>query len=217
MQKESCSERFSLLSPWFAEIISVVKRDCKNEHLRLDSTFVRQHFGGVPIAKISLEDMRAVYLQQVLAGQERIAEFISNRWLFRNMEVYRFFEEELGKISPEFEKIILTEEQARKILAVAIERFGAEKIFCFVLLNEVALPKAPLDDLQREALECLAKRQQKEEASEEESVLQRMQQELDRTKARYEKKIQEMTKKHQIEIKKFQKQISQLQTEQVNV
>jgi len=214
----SWSERFSLLSPWFTDIISVVKRDCKSEHLRLDPGFTRQHFGGVPIAKIRVEDMRAVYLQQILAGQERIADFISNRWLFRNMEVYRFFEAALGKISPEFEKIEeLTEEQAKAVLDGAIDQFGPEKVFCFVILNEVALPKKAFEEIQRLALECLAKRQQAQETAEEESAVARVQQELERTKERYEKKIQELTKKHEREVQKLQKQILTLQSEHAHV
>ena len=80
--RQTWAGRFSLLSPWFSDIMAVVKRDCKSEHLRLDPLFVRQHFGGTPVQKISLEEMRVVYLQQILAGHERLAEFVANRWLF---------------------------------------------------------------------------------------------------------------------------------------
>jgi len=217
-EKASWSERFSLLSPWFADIMTVVKRDCKSEHLRLDPQFVRQHFGGVPVHKIRLEDMRAVYLQQLLAGQERLADFVANRWLFRNMDVYRFFETVLGKIAPEFEKIDeLSEDQAKELLNGAKEQFGVEKVFCFVVLNEVALPKKSFDDLQRQALESLAERQQQEQELEEQGAVSRIQQELERTKERYEKKIKDLIKKHQAELVKLQKQISKLQSEHANV
>jgi len=198
---QSWSDRYSLLSPWFMDIMTVVKKDCKQEHLRLDPQFVRQHFNGQPVHKIRVEDMRAVYLQQVLAGNERLAEFISNRWVFRNMELYRFFETELQEISPDFEEIKeLSDEQATGLIELALKQFGVEKVFCFVLFNEVALPDKIFNQLQRDALEVLANRQQVEESSKEEDVNKKHLQELERVKSKYEKKLVEMAKKYQSEL-----------------
>jgi hypothetical protein len=209
--RQTWAGRFSLLSPWFSDIIAAVKRDCKSEHLRLDPLFVRQHFGGAPVHKISLEEMRVVYLQQILAGHERLAEFVANRWLFRNMDIYRFFEESLQKISPDFDKIKeLSQEQAEDLIRQAIDAFDCEKVFCFVAINDVALPKEPFERLQRQALECLSKRQESQPADEEAEDENRWRKEMDRIKERHEKKIAEMTKKHQQEILRFQKEISQL-------
>lgn len=52
--------RFSLLTPWFYDIMNTVKRDCKNEHLRLNSSFVREHFASMPLHRITVDEMRAV-------------------------------------------------------------------------------------------------------------------------------------------------------------
>lgn len=205
------AERFSLLSPWFPSIMGEVKKDCKTEHLRLDPVFVQQHFGGIAIHKITLEDMRAVYLQQIFAGNERVAEFIANRWLFRNMEMYRFFEAELAKISPEFEKISeLSGEQAEALVSAACAKFDCGKVLCFVALNEVALPKEHLEKLQRHALQLLA---QKQEQETEESEADRLRQELNRLKERHERKVAEMNKKHQFELQRLQKEVAQLRHE----
>jgi hypothetical protein len=191
--------------------MTVVKRDCKSEHLRLDPLFVRQHFGGTPVQKISLEEMRVVYLQQILAGHERLAEFVANRWLFRNMDMYRFFEEYLQTISKDFDKIgELTQEQAEDLLQKASEKFDWEKIFCFVAINDVALPKEPFERLQRQALECLSKRQKETPASGDTETEGRWRAEMDRMKERHEKKIVEMTKKHHQEVNRLQKEIDQL-------
>jgi hypothetical protein len=192
--------------------MNVVKRDCKAEHLRLDPLFVRQHFGGAPIHRITFEEMRAVYLQQVLGGHNRLAEFVTNRWLFRNMEMYRFFEEALQKISTDFEKIAqLTDEQALPLIEQALDKFDVEKIFCFIILNEVTVSNDCFEKLQRQALEKLAERQEKEpEVGEKDGLLR---QEMDRIKERHEKKIVEMTKKHQQEIQRLQKEISLLRAE----
>lgn len=203
--------RFSLLSPWFSEIIGSIKRDCKAEHLKLDPLFVRQYFGGVPVHRISLEEMRSVYLQQILAGHERLAEFIANRWLFRHMDVYRFFEEMLGKICPDFDKITeLPVEQAQELVDQASSKFTSEVAFCFTILNDVALPQVIFDALQRQALEELAKRQKE---IPEESGVSLLRAEMERVKEKHEKKIQEMTRKHQQEVQRLQREILDLKAE----
>lgn len=207
-------DRFSLLSPWFADIMTVVKKDCKQEHLRLDPQFVRQHFQGKPIPKISTEDMRAVYLQQILAGQDKLAEFISNRWIFRNMDVYRYFESELQKISPNFEQIQeLTIEQASQLLDNACAQFGSEKVFCFVIINEVVVPSQCFDELQRNALEKLSYRQKNEDLKQEDDIHKKHAQEVLRIKQRYEKKIAELSKKHQYELNQLRIEIAQLRSQ----
>jgi len=170
------------------------------------------------VQRITIEEMRAVYLQQILGGHERLAEFIANRWLFRNMDIYRFFEESLEKISPEFEKITeLPADQAEALLKEACEKFGCEKTFCFVAINDVVLPKPLFERLQRQALEHLSVRQKDEPADEQEEAEARLRAEMDRLKERHEKKIAEMTKKHQQEVQRLQKEISQLKAECLNM
>jgi hypothetical protein len=211
--RQTWADRFSILSPWFADILNVVKRDCKSEHLRLDPIFVRQHFGGMPVQRITLEDMRAVYLQQILSGHEKLAEFVANRWLFKHMDLYRFFEESLQKISPDFDKIQeLSSEQADELIHQACEKFGTEKVFCFVAINDVVVPKPSFDRLQRQALDCLAQRQS-EVVPEEEGIELRWRKEMNLLKERHEKKIAELTKKHQQEIQRLQKELAQLTSE----
>jgi hypothetical protein len=205
--------RFSLLSPWFSDIIASVKRDCKSEHLRIDPLFVRQNFGGSPLHRITTDEMRAVYLQHILSGNEKLAEFIANRWLFRNMELYRFFESSLQKISPEFEKISeLPNDEAEKLLQEACERYGVEKVFCFATINEVAFSEALYEKLQREALEKLSARQGNEKDDDDDGKnLLRL--EMDRLKERHEKKVTEMTRKHQIEVSRLTREIADLKRE----
>ena len=199
------------------DIISVVRRDCKDEHLKLDPQFVRHHFSGMPVQKISLEQMRAVYLKQVLSGQDKLAEFIANRWLFRNMPVYKFFETSLEKIAPEFETIKeLSVEQAQELISGAVEQFGPELSFCFVVLNEVALPKKAFNGLQQSALEALAVRQERGEKSEEQSDVVRLKDEVDRLKAKHERKVLSMVKKHQQEIARLKNEIIALKRDRVN-
>ena len=193
--------------------MNAVRRDCKNEHLRLNPAFVREHFAGMPLHRITVDEMRAVYLRLILAGNDHLAEFVANRWLFRNMELYSFFEKALSQVSPEFEKIAeLTIDQAKAIIEEASEKFGCESVFCFVVINEVVIPQEVFDKLQRKAVESLGKRQ-KEADAQELSVEDKYRQEIERLKERQEKKIQEMTKRQQQEVQRLHNEIHLLKSE----
>ena len=205
--------RFSLLTPWFFDIMNTVRRDCKNEHLRLNPGFVREHFAGMPLHRITVDEMRVVYLRLILAGNAHLAEFISNRWLFRNMELYTLFEKALSEVSPDFEKISeLTAEQAERLIQEASDKFGAESVFCFVAMNDVVIPQDVFERLQRQAVESLAKRQ-KEADAQEVSSEEKLRLEVERLKERQEKKIQEMTKRQQQEVQRLNVEIAKLKSE----
>jgi hypothetical protein len=157
--------------------------------------------------------MRAVYLRLILAGDEHLSEFISNRWLFRNMDLYTLFEKTLSDVSPEFEKIAeLSVEKAETLVREASEKFGCENVFCFVVLNEVVIPQDVFQRLQRQAVEALAKRQ-KEADEKEGSLEERFRQEVERLKDRQEKKIQEMIKRQQQEVQRLNSEIVRLKDE----
>lgn len=205
--------RFSLLTPWFFDIMNAVRRDCKNEHLRLNPSFVREHFSGMPLHRITVDEMRAVYLRLILGGNEHLAEFVSNRWLFRNMELYTLFEKTLSEVSPDFEKISeLSVQQAERLIQEASSKFGSENVFCFVVLNDVVVPQDVFDRLQRQAVEDLAKRQREAE-SQEVPVEEKYRLEIERLKDRQEKRIQEMTKRHQQELQRLNGEIAKLKNE----
>lgn len=210
IDRKTWAGRYSLLTPWFFDIMNVVKKDCKNEHLKLNPGFVREHFSGMPLHRITIEEMRAVYLRLILGGNDQLAEFVSNRWLFRNMELYNFFEQALSEVSPDFEKIPeLTQEQAEKLIQQASEKFGCENVFCFVVVNEVVIPQDVFNKLQRQAVEALAKRQKEEEDGECTSQ-DKWRQEIERLKERQEKKIQEMIKRQQQEVQRLNSEIAKL-------
>jgi len=210
-EQKMWQEKFSQISPWFSDIIADIKKDCKNEHLRLDPQFVRQHFGGMPIHRITIEQMRDVYFRQILAGHVRLAEFIVNRWLFRNMEIYRFFETALKKIDLEFEKLeSLPLTESRTLLAEALKTFQCEKLFCFVVLNDVAFPESLLEELQKRALDSLSIRQ---ENHEEDRIEKKLREEMVRMKERHEKKVQELTKRHQGELEQLRREVAKLRQE----
>lgn len=209
------ANKFSIISPWFERLLSQIKKDCKSEHLSVDPHFVRVHFAGKPVPKISLEDMRIVYLHQIFSGHDRLAEFIANRWLFRNMDLYRFFESRLESQVPDFETVkALPKDIIEPILADAILQFGSEMVFCFVVLNDVALPKELFDGLQKTALEELSKDSANHGfANREDKEIQTLRAEIVTLKERHEKKCTEMQRKQKQQVDRLEKEIVLLREE----
>ncbi len=203
------SQKYSLLAPWFGAIISQIKRDCKTDHLSVDPHFIQAHFAGKPVARISLEEMRSVYLQRVLSGHEQLAEFIANRWIFRNMKIYSFFEKELVQKISNFDQIHqLPLEIIEPVIEKAIPEFGVEMVFCFIVLNDVGLPESLFEKIQKEAIQKASSEERTSlQLDEEEHLIQSLKKEIAILKERHQKKIVELQRTHAQEIKRLSNQI----------
>lgn len=208
--RKSWKGKFSLVSPWFADIVSTIKQQLKSEHLSLDPTFVKAHFHGMPLHRISQEDMRAVYLREILSGQNQLAEFVANRWLFKNLPLYKFFENMLEKAGGNIETIEeIADDKAHDMVQLAVELFPIDDIFCFVALNEVRFSDELFTGLHKRALESLAKRSKKDEKVES-SEIERLEIELKKSKEKCEKKVEELNRRHELELTKLHKEIKEL-------
>ncbi len=207
--------KYSLISPWFEQILSQIKRDCKAEHLSIDPHFVRTYFAGKPVARISLDEMRAVYLQQILAGHDRLAEFIANRWIFRNMEMYKFFEKNFEEKVPNFESIEeFPAEVIEPILEEAIQQFGVEPVFCFSVLNDMMLSKDTFEKIQKQALQAAALAASSDQKIDpEQKQIEMLKADIAAIKDRYEKKIEELQKRHKKEAEILKQELQKLQKE----
>ena len=207
LERKTWKDKFSLISPWFSEVIAEIKQQLKSEHLSLDPTFVRMHFHGLPLHRISQDEMRAVYLREILSGNNQIAEFVMNRWLFKNLPLYKFFEMRLEKLFSNLESIqVIEDDKARPIIQEALASFSLGKIFCFIALNEVLISDVLFREIQKQAIEelsCSIEKNEKQEMPEK----MRFEEELKKAKEKFERKIEELQKKHSQEIKALQKDL----------
>ncbi|HEV8052528.1 MAG TPA: hypothetical protein VGP47_08535, partial [Parachlamydiaceae bacterium] len=125
MLKESTyKEKFNTLQPWMPLIIDTIRKDLKNEHLKKDPGFSRQYFPGKNPAKLTSEELFEAYNQALSSGEntEELAEFIANRWLLKHTDLYYYFEQELGKINPDFSELKDIEKSvATKIMDGAVK------------------------------------------------------------------------------------------------
>lgn len=147
--------KFSELQPFIAAIFTTVKKDLRDEHLRTDRGFFKRNFAGKELGKLTVDDFLAVYPKFIAAGFESISEFIANRWILRNLEVYNFFEKALKQYSQKFYQIEkLDAEFATSLIEEASKLFGPENTYIFSVLNFVALPESVHKQLRDNALQA---------------------------------------------------------------
>jgi hypothetical protein len=218
LKNTTYKEKLVILSPWMNSIIESIKKDLRNEHLRKDPSFVRHYFPGGNVNKLLTEDLAKAYTEAIANSDnaEELAEFISNRWVFKHSDLYHYFEEELSRIDRNFNELeILDKELSVQMMEGAIQHFGAKNTWLFCVLNSVVFPEEVFEILGRKA-DAERSRLEAEAAVEEEMhSLEAMQsnyeQRLARLSDKYEKKLQGMQKKYTCDVEILKKQIAALQ------
>lgn len=218
LKETTYKEKFAELKNWMPSIIETVKKDLKNEHLKQDFLFVKKYFPGKNINKLSTEELVDGYFAAIQAEDngEDIAEFITNRWLLKNSEIYNYFETELKKINPDFTAIKEIEKtQAKRMSDESAKEFGAEGVYLFSVFNSVAFPADIFKDLNQKAdHEAKSAKAHAEESLAKLSVEQMQrsfEQQIARLSDKYEKKLSGLQKKYTQDTEALKKQLSALQ------
>lgn len=218
IKEATYKEKFTLLKNWMPEILNSVKKDLKSDHLKKDFAFAKKYFTGKNPAKLTLEELVEGYNLAIDQEEkaEELAEFITNRWLLKNSEVYNFYERELSQINKDFTSLDHIEEAlAQKIVQQSLLQFGAIKSYIFATLNSVVFPKKVFETLERQAY--LEKEQSKEEESLEdkekslEEIMKRHEEEINKLTNKYEDKLQGLQNKYIRDVEMLKKQIANLQ------
>ncbi len=218
LKDTSYKEKFILLKPWMPSIVETVKKDLKNDHLKNDWQFCKKYIGNKNIHKISIEELADAYSKAMETEDdvEELGEFISNRWLMRNTEIYGYFEEELKKIADDFTTLeVIDASTSHKIVDGSVEQFGAPRTYLFSVINAVVFPKEVYEKLEKTAgNEVKAKAKQEEEKLEQLSMEARertYQQQIKRLTDNFEKKLIGLEKKYHTDVTALKKQIACLQ------
>lgn len=209
-------EKFELLKPWLNSIIETVKKDLKNEHLKIDKDFCRRNFLGKHFNHVSISELAEAYHRDIVQGNEGLGEFIASRWLLKNTDIYGYFEEKLKTISEDFDELdALPDDLSNRLLKGALEEYGPTKTYLFSILNSVVFTKEIYADLRQKAIEDSERMQKKAEAIRITESLEAMQKRHEREMAamsnRYEKKLSGLQKKYVHDIEILKKQVLQLQ------
>ena len=154
----------------------------------------------------------AAYEKELLQGNEGLAEWAVNRWVFKHGDLYNHFAERLSRVNPDFSEIKeLNWEQSEAILEGATDAFGAIPVFLFSVLNGVVFPAQLVDQLRKaaEAEKGAQEKKVKEEGEKEslEKIIAAHQREI----ARMHDKITGVQKKYTTDTEALKKQIKILQ------
>jgi hypothetical protein len=207
---------FHRLRPWLNEIIASIKKDIKTDFLPGSPAFYRTHFGNRPQSRLSFEEIQEVFTKELLAGNEEMAEWVVNRWVFKHGDLYTHFAERMMGINPQFDEITeLNVGQSEQILKGAVETFGAKPVYFFSVLNQVVFPASIFDRL-KSAAEAETASQEKEEAVATQTqdfskLVERHQREIQRLNEKYEQKVAGVLKKYTLDTEALKKQIRALQ------
>ena len=219
MLKDSTyKQKFAMLKNWMPSIIDNVKKDLKGDHLKKDWTFVKNYFPSKNINKLTTEELAEAYHNAIMQEEngDNIGEFIANRWLVKNSELYQYFEAELSKINPDFNEIAeISKEQAAPLMTNSVRQFGAFRTYVFCVLNSVVFPKQIFDELEKLAKDEIRVHEEEEKVEMEKSSIDSLhrsyEQQLARITDKYEKRLQGLQKKYLIDMEALKKQIASLQ------
>lgn len=211
-------EKIAILAHWLPSIVDTIKKDLKQEHLARDWNFVKQYFPGKNPSKLTIEELSTAYAEAVATGEagEQLAEFICNRWLLKNSDIYNHFEQELSRRFPNFAELEQIDEPTSKALvAESIKHFGAPSTYQFCVINSVVFPKAVFDELSKKAEKEAEHKHHEEVQNKELKTLEdckaNFEQQIARLTDKYEKKLQGMQKKYHTDVETYKKQIAALQ------
>ena len=207
---------FQHLQPWMNEILQMIRKDIKTDHLSVDRAFYKTHFGSKPLNKLSTEEIFSVYEKEILSGNETLVEWAVNRWVFKHGDLYRLFVAELTKINPNFTEIeTLADAQAESVINAALPAFGAKTTYLFSRINGVVFSDAIFDRLHQAALKDTAETATKAAAQSKteslEQIIERQQREISRLQEKYEDKLAGVMRKYTVDTEALKTQIRALQ------
>jgi hypothetical protein len=209
-------EKIEILAPWLEEIIEVVKKDLKNEHLKIDRQFCKKHFFGKQPSHLQAKEMAAAYRSDIAGGNVGLGEFIATRWLLKNTDIYGYFEEKIKGITVDFETLEqLPHELSVSLMNAAVKIFGAKRTYLFSVFNSVVFPASVYNELKEMAIKETDFLKEEEAERRGKETLEGMQLRHSREMAaltdKYEKKLSGLQKKYLQDTESLKKQLSSLQ------
>lgn len=209
-------EKFLILKPWMTQIIDVVKKELRNEHLNRYPLFVKKYFPGKNSTKLTNEEMAVGYHTAVTEDGEQLGEIIAQLWMMKNTEIYDYFEQKLAQIQPNFTELTSIEKnKAQEMTNESVKQFGPLRTYLFCVFNSVVFPKEVYDKLAEQSHTYQTEKEEQRKSLQEkqsfEALKREYEQELARLSDKYEKKLSGWEKKYTADIASLKKQLSALQ------
>jgi len=210
MLKESTlKQRFEMIEEFLPDILQMIRKDLRQEHLKQDKEFLKNHFAGKNPNKLTVDELVQAYAPLLRDGGEEYWDFFSDRWLRRHTEMYYFFEEKLKEYDENFTELeCLDPSFARELSKEAKTLFGPRSTYIFAVLNEVVFPQEIYDELNQEAR---IKEDRVEEKRAGEDPEARHQREMRNLQSKYEKKLLGYQRLYDRDVSALKKQVASLQ------
>jgi len=210
MKEIAYIQKIELLNPFLNEILTEIKKDLKNEHLRKDLAFSQKYFARKSLDKIGVADLKEGYLKALAEGNEEAGEWIASRWMLKHPEVYQFFADKLTAINPEFDQIEkIVDNEAREILQEAFKEFGARVTYIFSIFNSVAFSELIYEELKKNI--DSSQGQVEEDVVDLDDLKKKYAAIIDKLTEKYEKKLLSLERRYTQDIEGYKKQIAALQ------
>lgn len=212
------AEKMAMLKGWLETILLEIKKDLKNDHLKKDWNFAKTYFPKKNLNKLTGKELAEGYSQAIDQGEQAdaIGEFIANRWLLKNTDVYDYFARQLNQVTDDFDSLeVLDTEVSKKIMADSTKFFGSQKTYFFSIFNSVVFPKEIYDELRESAEKERDQVKQQEEAEQEQldwaAKEKAYEQQISRLHDKFEKKFSGLERKYLKDTETLKKQVSTLQ------
>jgi hypothetical protein len=158
-----------------------------------------------------MAEINTALVKELLQGNQDLAEWVVNRWVFKHGEVYNHFAERLEAIRPDFSTLeSLNEEESEQVLRGSAEAFGPKPVYFFAMLNDVVFPLSVIEKL-RLAVEAETAREAEKVPSVDTAANEKHRQEMARLIEKYEHRIVGVMKKYTTEVEMLKSQIRALQ------
>lgn len=217
----SYCDKLEYVFDFLPQILDVVKKDLKNEHLKQNKAFLKHYFPGKNPRSLSLEDLIEGYTPWINEKDETFAEWLAARWILRKTELYDLFEERLKQVDPNFDQIDLLEEDfSQTLLDDSQKTYGVLDTLVFSVFNSVVFPDAFFKELKIKAKEEQLHIQEQCERQSEERDLEQLklkyERQIQRLSDRYEKKLSGMHKKYLRDTEQLKKQLKNVKAESMS-
>ena len=202
--------KFEILAPFVEELCLGIKKEIKQEFVKKKG--LQAEFNPLDISDIS----NFFYKKVAEEGDEKTGEWLSSSWIYKNGEIFQLFHEQLSLVDAHYERLeSLSSEVEQRIKDLSIGEFGFVRVYLFSVLNSVVFSAKLFEELKAGALKELAMGKDPSLESKDNISMEDLKKsfEMERLKLeeKYEKRLQGVIKKTQLEVEGYRKQIGQLQ------
>jgi|GEM_PF-891652 len=217
MTESAYRGKFSLLQPFAEEIFRAIKKEIKSEMAGKNS-MLRKKVGVLPNG-VETKELSSLFLKNIITEEteegEELGEWVASVWINKRGEIFKSFHNALSKISDRYDTLTsLPEEVEKQIFEKAVSDFGALDTYIFAVLNSVVFSEKTFEKLAKFAqTEAEGKKTGKEGdlAFSVEKAQKNFERQIEKIIEKYENRLLGVTKRHQMEVAGYRKQISGLQ------